>query len=64
VIFKPSVFPGDTSIFTGKLSRHRMMEEHGLEYSEIMAKKSLQDDHPILAELNGSIPDVEASRKE
>lgn len=28
----PAVFPGDTSIFTGKISRARMLEEHPLEY--------------------------------
>ncbi len=32
VIFKPSIFPADISIFTGKISRHRMIEEHSLEY--------------------------------
>lgn len=34
VIFKPSIFPADTSIFTGKISRKRMLEEHPLEYAE------------------------------
>jgi len=32
-------FPLDTSIFTGKISRERMMEEHPLEYEEWMADK-------------------------
>lgn len=35
VIFKPGIFPGDFSIFTGKISRKRMIEEHALEYAEI-----------------------------
>ncbi len=35
VIFKPGIFPGDFSIFTGKIPRKRMMEEHALEYAEI-----------------------------
>jgi formate dehydrogenase gamma subunit len=35
VIFKPGIFPADTSIFTGKISRKRMLEEHGLEYAAL-----------------------------
>lgn len=35
--FSPEVFPLDTSIFTGKISEHRMKEEHPLEYEELMA---------------------------
>ncbi len=34
VIFKPGIFPADTSIFTGRISRKRMTEEHGLELTE------------------------------
>jgi formate dehydrogenase subunit gamma len=40
VIFKPGIFPADMSIFTGKISRKRMMEEHGLEYAEVMRKNA------------------------
>ncbi len=36
VHLSPVQFPGDTSIFTGKISRHRMIEEHPLEYARIM----------------------------
>ena len=36
VIFKPGIFPGDTSIFSGKISRERMLEEHPLEYAELV----------------------------
>ncbi len=32
----PDVFPFDGSIFTGKISVHRMQEEHPLEYSRLM----------------------------
>ena len=64
VIFKPSVFPADVSIFTGKISHHRMKEEHGLEYSEIMAKKGRQDDQPVSTTPAGSIPDIGASQEE
>lgn len=31
----PDVFPFDTSIFTGKISRERLLHEHPLEYEEI-----------------------------
>ena len=31
----PLRFPGDTTIFTGKISRERMIEEHPLEYARI-----------------------------
>jgi formate dehydrogenase subunit gamma len=37
VIFRPGVFPADTSIFTGRVSRERMLEEHPLEYAEMQA---------------------------
>lgn len=35
VIFKPDIFPADTSIFTGKISMKRMHEEHSLELAEM-----------------------------
>ncbi|MGE5617814.1 MAG: formate dehydrogenase subunit gamma [Sphingomonadaceae bacterium] len=34
--FNPLRFPGDLSIFTGKISRAQMIEEHPLEYARIM----------------------------
>jgi formate dehydrogenase subunit gamma len=34
----PIRFPGDLSIFTGKISRERMMTEHPLEYARIVRK--------------------------
>ena len=37
VIFRPGVFPADTSIFTGKVTLERMLEEHPLEYEEMLA---------------------------
>lgn len=42
VILKPGTFPGDTTIFTGKISRERMEREHPLEYAEIMAREEGQ----------------------
>ena len=35
VILKPGIFPADTSIFTGKISRKRMVEEHPLEFAAL-----------------------------
>jgi formate dehydrogenase subunit gamma len=34
-VFSPEVFPLDTSIFTGKISRERMIHEHPLEYERL-----------------------------
>ncbi len=42
VIFKPGLFPADTSIFTGKISIERMKEEHYLEYKEIIGDEKSQ----------------------
>lgn len=36
--FSPGVFPMNTSMFTGKLSRERYMTEHPAEYEKIMKK--------------------------
>jgi formate dehydrogenase gamma subunit len=38
VLFSPEVFPLDTSIFTGKISKERLKHEHGLEYEEKFGK--------------------------
>jgi len=35
VIFKPSIFPADLSIFSGRISKKRMIEEHAQEYAEL-----------------------------
>jgi len=40
VMFRPGIFPADTTIFTGKISKHRIIEEHPLEYSDISGKTS------------------------
>jgi formate dehydrogenase subunit gamma len=37
-IFSPEVFPLDTSIFTGRLSKERMQQEHPLELAEDMGR--------------------------
>jgi formate dehydrogenase subunit gamma len=40
VIFKPTIFPADVTIFSGRISKKRMMEEHALEYAELTANNS------------------------
>ncbi|MCX8103708.1 MAG: cytochrome b/b6 domain-containing protein [Candidatus Bipolaricaulota bacterium] len=35
--FNPDVFPMNMTIFTGKISKKRMMEEHPLEYEQLIA---------------------------
>ncbi len=35
VILRPAVFPADTSIFTGKISRKRLAEEHPAEFERL-----------------------------
>jgi len=40
VMLRPDVFPADTSIFTGKISKQRMAEEHSLEYAELVGTEA------------------------
>lgn len=40
----PDVFPFDTSIFTGKISRERLAHEHPLEYEEIFGHLRSHDE--------------------
>jgi formate dehydrogenase subunit gamma len=44
VILKPGIFPADTSIFTGKISARRLLEEHPLEFEELTAGRSAAPD--------------------
>ena len=37
--FNPHVFPFNPTIFTGKISKERMLREHPLEYEKIMKEK-------------------------
>jgi formate dehydrogenase subunit gamma len=48
VIFRPGVFPADTSIFTGRISRKRIAEEHPLEYPELAAEELAAEHGPAL----------------
>jgi formate dehydrogenase gamma subunit len=43
-VFSPDVFPLDTAIFTGKISKERMIHEHPLEYERLTGEK-LDDGH-------------------
>jgi predicted CXXCH cytochrome family protein len=36
VLFRPEIFPIDTTIFTGKISRARLQHEHPLEYDRLI----------------------------
>ncbi len=38
-VFSPDVFPLDTAIFTGKISKERMIHEHPLEYERLTGEK-------------------------
>ena len=42
VVFAPEVFPGSTTIFTGKISRERMRHEHPLEYARMFPDEAEQ----------------------
>lgn len=42
-IFSPEVFPLDTAIFTGKISRKRMIHEHPLEYEKLTGEKLIEE---------------------
>jgi len=41
--FNPHVFPFNPTIFTGKISKERMMREHPLEYEKIMKEKLMKE---------------------
>ncbi len=43
VIFRPEVFPLDTSIFTGKMDLHRLKHEHELEYDRLFPEQTAGD---------------------
>lgn len=43
--FAPNLFPVDTTIFTGKISRERLAEEHPLEYERLAARESETPTH-------------------
>ena len=38
--FGPGKFPGDVSIFTGRISKEHMREEHPLEYEEVFKEEA------------------------
>jgi cytochrome b subunit of formate dehydrogenase len=48
-LFSPEVFPLDTSIFTGTLSRERMLKEHRLELAALEGRpvEELESDQSV-----------------
>ncbi|MDP3112414.1 MAG: hypothetical protein Q8M71_09970, partial [Thermodesulfovibrionales bacterium] len=46
-VFSPEVFPIDTVMFTGKISKERMIHEHPLEYERLfgVSLKSPEDEN-------------------
>lgn len=42
--FRPGIFPGDFTIFTGKISKERMIEEHSLEYKRTHGRQEKKPD--------------------
>jgi formate dehydrogenase subunit gamma len=56
-LFSPEVFPLDTSIFTGKISKERMMKEHTLEYERMFGRPG---DLPVPGD---EIPEGEMGRE-
>ena len=42
VIFRPDIFPLDTSMFTGEIEVERLKEEHALEYERLVAEGKLR----------------------
>lgn len=39
-VFSPEVFPLDTAIFTGRISKERMLHEHPIEYERMTGEKT------------------------
>ena len=50
VLLSPLTFPGDTSIFTGRISRERMMREHPREYTRMLAERRAAEEARRAAE--------------
>jgi formate dehydrogenase subunit gamma len=48
-IFSPEVFPLDTVIFTGKISRDRMMREHPIEFERLFGVSLEERKHEIVS---------------
>lgn len=40
---RPGIFPGDATIFTGKISKKRIIEEHPLEYERLTGKPAIEE---------------------
>jgi formate dehydrogenase subunit gamma len=46
VMLRPDVFPADSTIFTGKISKARMIDEHYLEYVELTGDRRQETEEP------------------
>jgi hypothetical protein len=51
--FNPDVFPFDSSIFTGKISRERMEKEHPLELARLQSGAKDEEDKKFTREEKG-----------
>jgi formate dehydrogenase gamma subunit len=63
VLFSPLAFPGDTSIFTGRISREKMMREHPRDLARIMAERRAAAEaarRGAAASSSGEVPREEA----
>jgi formate dehydrogenase subunit gamma len=56
VILKPSIFPADLTIFSGRISKKRLKEEHALEYAEFESRLASEQTAAIPPEPQNSIP--------
>ncbi len=51
--FNPRIFPFNTTIFTGKISRERMIEEHPLEYQRLVGCKDIPEVADLETQISG-----------
>ena len=56
VMFRPGIFPADTTIFTGRISVERMIEEHSEEYEEREDLAEVRGKYPLSSKETGSGP--------
>jgi cytochrome b subunit of formate dehydrogenase len=61
VVFSPNVFPLDSTMINGKISRERMIEEHLREYARLMGIKGAPP-HPSPQGAAGSLSDQPSGR--
>ena len=59
-VFSPDVFPLDTAIFTGKISKERMIHEHPIEYERLTGVKLEDHSEKDVAETEEE-PDIKSA---